>query len=98
MKLPSQDRSIALTVAPQRFCPRKLAPGQVKRYAHYPKPLLAYMGGCPGCGFIEMHMNDVAQFEEGADGTLLRSCREFSCLHCKRSLRIADGVFSAVTV
>lgn len=96
MKLPAQDRTVALAIAPDRFCPRRLAPGQVKRYAQHPKPLIAYMCGCPGCGFIEMHMHDVAGFVEDAEGHLVRTTRPLECMNCKRILSVQDRQFSAV--
>lgn len=90
----SEDRTLPLEVVPARTCPRKLTPGQVKRYMST-GPLLAYMIACPSCGFIEMHMQEHASFVE-EEGKLVRSEKPFRCMVCLRVISIAGGSILAV--
>lgn len=78
-----------------RFCPRKLGPGQVKRYMSK-GPLFGYMVGCPGCGFRELHLHEQACFVEVEPNVLFASTKPVRCMACGCSLSFAGGVALAV--
>ena len=83
-------------IAPDRTCPRKLKKGELKRYMGKGGPLMAYMIACPSCGFIEMHMHEVADYVE-VDGKLDHANRALPCMLCHRKISIAGGVIMAVS-
>lgn len=94
---PTSDAALAIEHVPQRFCPRRLKPGQVKRY-FYEGPLVGYMISCPSCGFIEMHLHKDADFTEAAGeapARLTGSSRPQTCMNCRRIISIAGSVIMA---
>jgi hypothetical protein len=88
-----EDKALPLEQVPSRFCPRRLKPGQVKRYMTV-GPLVGYMVACPACGFIEMHMHEVAGFVE-EEGKLVATTKPVGCMLCGRGLRAQDGTIEA---
>lgn len=97
MRIERADRSLPVEVVPRKFCPRKLVPGQVKRYL-FEGPLAGYMVACPGCGFSEMHIHEQVGFVE-EDGKPIRTegPRVHVCLLCRREVRFVDGKVEAKT-
>ncbi len=98
-RLPNEDRSIPLIVAPSMFCPRKLrndgVTPSVKRYMSK-GPLFGFMVCCPACGFIELHQHDHVRFVE-EDGALVSVEKPMRCLACNRVISIAGGVVLAIS-
>lgn len=97
MKQQHEDRTVSVSLAPERFCPRRLTPTgpNCKRYFSWPKPLLGYIIACPSCGFQEMRMHDQVCFGETAEGTLVGAAGRMTCGHCQRTISIAKGEISA---
>jgi hypothetical protein len=97
------DQATNVRVAPAKFCPRKMTPSgfNTKRYAHWPKPLLAYILVCPSCGFSEMQMHDKMGYVElrtVEPPVLVSTERKATCQVCKRAVFVRDGVLVAETV
>lgn len=100
---PTADASFECITVQSRSCPRKLKPGQVKRYMSK-GPLFGYMIACPSCGFIEMHEHKKAQFIEQPDPEnpdrpifLVGTTNALRCMLCNRDIAAADGKISAAT-
>lgn len=89
-----EDASLLLTVAPLKYCPRRLQKGMVKRYMSK-GPLAGYMIGCPSCGFIELHHHDKVGFVE-VDGQLVRTERTARCMFCSRKISITTEEMGVV--
>lgn len=85
-----------LTFSDRIKCPRKLAPGEAKRYMHV-GPLVGYYVGCPACGFVESHtdLHGEHGFTE-EDGVLVAAARGWKCMLCERSVTVLGGVVTAV--
>lgn len=100
VRTPGQDKVIPMIIAPSKFCPRKLTNDgvspSVKRYMSK-GPLLGYMISCPGCGFVEMHMNEKVGYVESSDGVLRTTMKPVTCLVCQRTIKVSTDPTTLVT-